>query len=308
MHGVRFLIAEYCIYFQGFNSSEKSRFRATKAGDFGGPLKSGHLLSSQHHVNNALCAASARSDVPKASQIGNYQILCRERTCVISPASKDAGSQDDDLKSPINPNFKAENKTANMRLISSSKLSLGSFGEKRPVSRAQNRNDFFNSIRKKTSVIPSGAAAPPESSYCVMEKSLSSELNAGCCADISISNQEENHGDAHASVINLEENSGDSGLGCGDGAGACCVETQLDRRFQSQSPEDDVENKQSLSCLDCNNCHEVVELNEQDKAFLQSLGWKEEDAKVEALTAEEITSFIKQVYICMVCIFPAFFF
>ena len=52
----------------------------------------------------------------------------------------------------------------------------------------------------------------------------------------------------------------------------------------------------------------MVDLNEQDKAFLRLLGWKEEDEEEEALTAEEISAFIKQVYACVVCIFPAFFF
>jgi len=110
-------------------------------------------------------------------------------------------------------------------------------------------------------------------------------------ADISMSNQEENHGDGYcsdASVINLEENNGDSGIGCGDGADASCVEKQIERRFQSQSPGDDLENKQS--CLDCN-CHRMVDLNEQDKAFLRLLGWKEEDEEEEAPTAEEISAF-----------------
>jgi len=83
------------------------------------------------------------------------------------------------------------------------------------------------------------------------------------------------------------------------------VEKQMDRRFQSQSLEDGLENKQS--CSDCN-CHQMVDLSEQDKAFLRLLGWKEEDEEEEALTAEEISAFIKQVYACVVCIFPAFFF
>ena len=70
-------------------------------------------------------------------------------------------------------------------------------------------------------------------------------------------------------MINLEENNGDSGIGCGDGADASCVEKQMERRFQSQSPEDDLENKQS--CSNCN-CHQMVDLNEQDKAFLRLQG------------------------------------
>jgi len=232
------LIGGYCIYFQGLNFLKKSRFRATKGGDFSGSPTSGQQLSSLLLVNNALHVASAKSDVPRpssaksdvprSSHIRNYQILCRERTGVLCPIVKDAGSQDDNLKSFINQNLQAESKGAtNMNLINLSRPSLGYFGEKRPLSLSHNRNDFFNSLRKKTRVIHSGGAAIPEPSSCVnVEWSLSSEQNKENCADISMSNQEENHGDGYcsdASVINLEENNGDSGIGCGDGADASCV-------------------------------------------------------------------------------------
>ena len=52
--GKRFLIGGYCIYFQGLNFLEKSRFRATKAENFSGSPTSGQQLSSQLLVNNAL--------------------------------------------------------------------------------------------------------------------------------------------------------------------------------------------------------------------------------------------------------------
>jgi len=224
--GKRFLIDGYCIYFQGLKSLDKSRLRAIKAGDFSGPPTSGQQLSSQLLVNNALHVASAKSDVPRPSHIRNYEILCRERTGVLSPAAKDAGSQDGNLKSSINQNLQAESKGANMSLINSSRPSLGYLEGKSPLSLAQNRNDFFNSLRKKTSAIHSGGVAIPEPSSCVnVEWSLSSEQNKGNCADISMSNQEGNHGDGYcsdASVINLEENSGYSGIGYGDGADASC--------------------------------------------------------------------------------------
>lgn len=298
-----------CIYFQGLNSSEKSKFRGTTKNGHYGPTRSSQQLSPQLlAVNNALRASAARSDAPKESQIGNFQVLCREKTGIISPvAANDAGSQDVILKSSINPNLKADNKGTNKSLLSSSKSGLGSF---------QDRSDFFNSIRKKTSVHHSVAAVPEPNCCDTMEKSLSVQQNSGTSADIAIINLDEwgngcsaeasvnEEGDhaegmsTDATVVNKEENAGESGATCGDGADASSVEKLLD-----MSSKDVIGNDQSSCCSDFN-CHLVVDLDERDKAFLRSLGWQE-DAPEEALTEEEIATFVKQVY-NTTCISPAF--
>ncbi|ONK55281.1 uncharacterized protein A4U43_UnF5570 [Asparagus officinalis] len=224
----------------GLNSSEKSKFR--------GPVSPG--------ANNAPRApAYTKSDIPKSSQIGNLQVLSREKTGVISPsAAKDSSSQDISPKSPINSNPKTKNRDMGMSLLP--------FGEKRPLSlaKAKNRNDFFNSLRTKSSVINNSSAdSNPEPSDSI-ENSLSLEENAMTCGDVSIIGQDsENESATDISVINLEET------------------------IVSESPKDIEGNQQSPP----------VDIDEKDKAFMKSLGWKE-DAKEEALTNEEISAFIKK--------------
>ncbi|ONK60896.1 uncharacterized protein A4U43_C08F23830 [Asparagus officinalis] len=239
------------------NSSENSKSRgAPRSGDFSGPHKNSQKsLSQLTVVNNALHVSAAKSDILKESQFGNLQVLSRERTGPISIAVQDAG-----LRSSVNSNLKAEAKDTSSSSI-----------EKRFTSKAQNRNAFFNSLRKKTSVNHSNASAVPEPSCCdTTEKPLSLEMHATICG----------------SVINEEEkNTDESVVSSGDSVDATYV-------FESQSPEDNGENERSLCGSNCN-CDTVVDPDEQEKAFLLSLGWKE-DAEEEALTEEEIAAFIKQ--------------
>lgn len=276
---------------------------ASRTGDLGGPPKGSS--SQMPVVNDALHTAAARSDGSKEKQLGNFQILTRERTGVIPPASKDAGSQDVSLKSSINPNPKAESKGSKTGLLASSKIGLGSFPEKRSNFLAQKR-EFFNSLRKKTTVNHSSsaaAAAAAQPSCCdAMDKLLSTEQNSEHCADFPMFAQEENHRDGYcsdASVINQEETSGDAGVNCGDGADTSFAEKPFDERLQSQTLQDGEENTQS-SCYSDAYCHPTADLDERDKVFLRSLGWTE-DATEEALTAEEIAAFVKQVHTYSFC-------
>ncbi|XP_038975849.1 uncharacterized protein LOC113461222 [Phoenix dactylifera] len=136
-----------------FNSSEKPKSKGARCGNFSALPKVGQQPSQL--IKHSFLAP-ARSDIPKTSQSGNLQVLNRERNAV-SPTAKEGPSVSKamspvgivplaaviPLKSPINSKVKVDN---NVTALSPTQ---SSFGEKRPFYQAQNRNDFFNSIRKK---------------------------------------------------------------------------------------------------------------------------------------------------------------
>ncbi|KAJ0976033.1 hypothetical protein J5N97_017998 [Dioscorea zingiberensis] len=136
------------------NSSDKSKLKGARGVDLVAASKATPQPSYQ--LPNHTLRAPARSDVPKASQAGNFQVLNRERngissagkdglnpTCVsrvVNPHVVVASTAAPPLKNSIDPKGRVQPTGQN------------AFVEKRHNSQTQNRNDFFNSIRKKTSM------------------------------------------------------------------------------------------------------------------------------------------------------------
>ncbi|KAJ6813846.1 uncharacterized protein M6B38_267550 [Iris pallida] len=254
----------------GLNSLEKPKSKGARAGQ--------ELSSQLVIVNNALRAVTARSDVPKASQVGNLQVLNRDRNSTISSSVvKDVSDSDVCLKSPTNQYLKAECKDTGSNSMSSSKRTLNSL-------QAKGRNAFFNSIRNKASVNPSTGIVPYPGGCLIdaSEKSLSlDEKITEKCAGASMINQE---GDANGSggvekVGNDDATSGE--------------EAQNEKRLQSESNVDDKQNSSQQSCFPVGNYDPVVDVDGEEAAFLRLLGW-DEHAEVEAIKDEEIAAFKKQ--------------
>ena len=92
----------------------------------------------------------SRSDTPKTPQLGNFQVLNREKNGVSPPPTQDAvvltGGQ---RPTPVvnGPLKTLQHVTPNGK---SMPISAAALGDKRTVCH-QNRSDFFNSLRKKTS-------------------------------------------------------------------------------------------------------------------------------------------------------------
>ncbi|KAJ6795373.1 serine/threonine-protein kinase fray2-like isoform X1 [Iris pallida] len=255
----------------GLNSSEKPKFKGAMAGK--------ELLSQLVVVNNALRACTLGSDVSKASQVGNLQVLNRERNATVSSSGvvEDVNDSDGNLKSPTNQNLKVECKDTSKNSMSSLKRSSCCFGK------AQDRINILNSLnRKAPSNLSTGVV--PDPGGCIFDASEKSSSLDG-----------QNSGDyAGASVINQEVDvNGNGGIGrVIDGDGALGEEVQ-NEDFQSETHVDNKENCNQPSWSSDDNYEQIADVDEEEASFLRSLGW-EEHAQVEAIKDEEIAAFKKQ--------------
>ncbi|PRQ21593.1 hypothetical protein RchiOBHm_Chr7g0240931 [Rosa chinensis] len=151
------------------NSSDKLKPKtAVRAGEMNAPVKGGQQQPSQsHHANQSLHGGPVKSDAPKTSH-GKFLVLKPVWENGISSSPKDVTSPTSNAssraansplavappvvsassRSPNNPKLSAvERKVAALDLKSGATL------EKRPsLSQVQSRNDFFNLLKKKTSV------------------------------------------------------------------------------------------------------------------------------------------------------------
>lgn len=130
-----------------------------------------HQSSSSHLVSQATRGAAARTDTSKSSQVGKFLVLKPVWDNGVSTASKDAASPTSNGGGKVTSNPLAAAPVATSaslrspihskpveRKATSSALNTGATVERRPSSsQAKSRNDFFNLMRKKSSITPSSA-------------------------------------------------------------------------------------------------------------------------------------------------------
>ncbi|KAG6520904.1 uncharacterized protein LOC122051788 [Zingiber officinale] len=203
----------------------------------------------------------ARSDIAKTLQVGNFQVLFREKNSIL-PAAKDGSSVSKIINhaglapSAAVPSTKNQ---ADLKLRVDEKngaLTRVSVGERKLLSRAQNRNDFFNLLRKKSLT------------------TSSSILESGSIEAIE---------NLHSSSLDNVQKNGHQGLDCSAENGSftnegCLSTDETDRLY--------ADNEKTKSFLDGG-------IDPEEEAFLQSLGW-DKNAGEEALTQEEIDSFLNK--------------
>lgn len=274
------------IFFQVPSSSDKSKPKAaTRTGEMNVTTKSGQQSQTVlHNANQSIRGGSVKSDTPKSSQ-GKFFVLKPGWENGVSPTPKDvisptnnASSRAANTQPAVAPpvvsaplrSLNSQNVSSVERKVAALDLKSGSTLEKKPsLSQLQSRNDFFNLIKKKTPRTSSNVL--PDSgtniSSPTTEKSgeISSEMHSDPTSPHSIENGAEVTGN-----------------------GGSCGEVQ---RFS------DVEEKNIWPT-------EAVYPDEEEAAFLRSLGW-EENCGEEALTEEEISAFWKEVNTsCFVLNFP----
>ncbi|KAK8951990.1 hypothetical protein KSP39_PZI003396 [Platanthera zijinensis] len=218
----------------GPNTADKSKTKGSKIVDF----SSIKQQSSSHFVSHT----SVRSETPKISLPGQFQVLNRERNG-FSPAAKDFLSSTNISRVPTSSGDPKGGAST-----------LRACVEKKIPSQTQKRNDFFNSLRKKTSPSQLGNAADDLS--CDISSSNAQKAGKLIAADST---------SAKPPSSSLNSNSAENG-NCFSG-GCCALEEP-----------------------------EKLVPDEEEAAFLRSLGW-EENAGEEALTREEIESFLSEVII-----------
>lgn len=151
--------------------------------------------------------------------------------------------------------------------------------EKRPTSQAQSRNEFFNSVRKKSMENPSSTAdSPTINSSSVLETSTASSPSFSVKSEMEAVCANTCHaGDTTTLGVSL---GGDS---------LAEIRGNSKKNGDAFDVQKHVSNGQKHPSLD------LIFSEEEEAAFLRSMGWEENDADEGGLTEEEINAFFKDV-------------
>ncbi|XVF36833.1 hypothetical protein REPUB_Repub19eG0092500 [Reevesia pubescens] len=247
------------------NSVDKSKAKPTvRTSEMNIAVKSGQQQPSViHHGNQSPHGGHVKSDMPKAS--GKLLVLKPGwENGVSSPTQKDVASPTTNANcSPVTSaparNSNNPKLSAGERKAAALNPIAGFTVEKRPsLAQTQSRNDFFNHLKKKTSTNTSAGLPDldPNVSSSTTEKSeVTKEL-------------------VSASATAQANENGTAATSNGD----TCQEAQ---RFS-----EDGEKKMSSTAM--------VYTDEEEAAFLRSLGWEENSGEDEGLTEEEINAFYQE--------------
>ncbi|XP_010245093.1 PREDICTED: uncharacterized protein LOC104588732 isoform X2 [Nelumbo nucifera] len=240
----------------------------------------------QQQQLSSLRGAPMRSDVSKTSHGGKLLVLKapREKNG-ISPIAKDGQSPTNVSKVANNPlalapsaaftPLKSPNnsKLSNERKSAAASLMHGSSVEKRPTtSQVQSRNDFFNLMRKKTSGNLSSAA--PDPSPVVSSSLLDKSTEQTALPAAPVSPQSSDAPSPDPSCLDWSTENGSETISNGNAS-------EESQRF--------LNNGEKHSSPDA-----FVYPDEEEAAFLRSLGWDENAGEEEGLTEEEISAFYKE--------------
>ncbi|XVE60392.1 hypothetical protein DITRI_Ditri05aG0125100 [Diplodiscus trichospermus] len=255
------------------NSVDKSKAKpAVRTSEMNIAVKSGQQQPSLiHHGSQSPHGGQIKSDMPKTS--GKLLVLKPGwENGLSSPTKKDVASPTTNANSRVTtsqhavaPGMSALARNSNNPKLSAGERKAAALNpiagftvEKRPsLAQTQSRNDFFNLLKKKTSTNTSAGLSnsDPHISSSTIEKS---EVTKEVCSASSTAHANEN---------------GTAATSNGD----TCQEVQ---RFS-----DGCENMSSAA---------MVYPDEEEAAFLRSLGWEENSGDDEGLTEEEINAFYQE--------------
>ncbi|CAK9179565.1 unnamed protein product [Ilex paraguariensis] len=240
-----------------------------------------HQTSSSHLVSLSPRGGPVKSDVLKTYNVGKLHILrpARERNGVC-PA-KDSLSPTSGSKIANSPLAIAPSVVGSAPLrspgnnptlaIADCKPALGTL-EKRPTSHVQSRNDFFNLVRQKSMTSSSSAVADPSRAVSPSALDKPGETEAPSASAIP------QNGDAPLPDRSTSSQSIKRMSELASNGYAC------------NGPQKSLNNGKSHSTSDAIICSE-----EEEAAFLRSLGWEENAGEDEGLTEEEIKAFYRDV-------------
>ncbi|XWS25214.1 hypothetical protein CRYUN_Cryun27aG0050400 [Craigia yunnanensis] len=251
------------------NSVDKSKAKpAVRTSEMNIAVKSGQQQPSLiHHGNQSPHSGHVKSDMPKTS--GKLLVLKPGReNGVSSPTQKDVASPKTNANSRVTT---SQHAVAPARNLNNPKLSAGERKaaalnpiagftlEKRPsLAQTQSRNDFFNLLKKKTSRNTSAGLSDSDP-HILSSTTEKSEVTKEV---------------VNASAATHANENGTAATSNGD----TCQEAP---RFS-----DDGEKNMSSTAL--------VYPDEEEAAFLRSLGWEENSGEDEGLTEEEISAFYQE--------------
>ncbi|KAE8674558.1 Mitogen-activated protein kinase kinase kinase 1, putative isoform 1 [Hibiscus syriacus] len=251
------------------NSVDKSKGKpAVRTSEINIAVKSGQQqLALIHHGNQSPHGGHVKSDMPKTS--GKLLVLKPGwENGVSSPTQKDVVSPSSgNSKVTVSTQAAGPTRSSNRPKLSAGERKVAALNsvagftvEKRPsLAQTQSRNDFFNLLKKTSAKTSAGHSdSHPRVSPSTSEKSeVTKEV-------VSVSST------AHAN-----EN-GTAATSHGD-ADAC---------QEAQSFADDCERNMGSASM--------IHPDEEEAAFLRSLGWEENSGEDEGLTEEEINAFYQE--------------
>lgn len=151
--------------------------------------------------------------------------------------------------------------------------------EKRPTSQAQSRNEFFNSVRKKSMENPSSTADSP-----TLNSSSALETSTASSPSFSVKSEME------AMCANTYQAGDTTTLGVSLGGDSLSeIGGDTKKNGDAFDMQKHVSNGKKHPSLD------LIFSEEEEAAFLRSMGWEENDADEGGLTEEEINAFFKDV-------------
>ncbi|XP_042010849.1 uncharacterized protein LOC121759359 [Salvia splendens] len=237
-----------------------------------------HSISSPLPVNQSPRGGPVKGDFSKASNVGKLQVLkpAREKNGV-SPVVKDNLSPTSGSSVAPSPSVSGSSvtKVPPNNAVPDRKPALTSL-EKRPTSQARSRNDFFNLVRKKSMVNPAPADSATENA--------SSDLDTGSSMSPSFSDK-----NAEMDVMPATSQPVELPLSLGPNVDLL---SEVKPGSISNGDASDVQ-----KCVSNGKKHPSLNLilpEEEEAAFLRSLGWEENNDE-GGLTVEEITAYYRDL-------------
>lgn len=269
---------------QVLTSSDKQRIKVSQQH---------HPTSSSLSVNHSPRGGPVKGDVSKASNTGKLHVLkpVREKNSA-APVVTDSNS------SPVSGR-KVTSPAPAVPSVSGSAATRGPLNnpvpdrkpvlgvlEKRPTSQARSRNDFFNTVRKKSLANSSSVADPS------MVNS-SSLVDSGAAISPSF---REKLAEMAIEPASDTPQAGDDILGLSP-SGDHSSETRDDHLTCKNAFCDDQKHVKNGKIHPSS---DPIASEEEEATFLRSLGW-EEDADEGGLTEEEISAFFRDVTKVLKC-------
>ena len=226
------------------------------------PEDSGTSSAGKLHVLKPARERNALSPPAKdsSSPISSSRVASRP----FAVASSVVGSAP--LRSPRNnPNLASAKRKPTMAIL-----------EKKPTPQAQSRSDFFNLMRKKSMTSPSSSATAVTPS--LLDKSDGTETGSAPVVphDIDSLSLESFAGDQSIVKMNDTKSNGNA--------------FEMNQESLNDRHEESLNNGKDHSSSNA-----ILYSEEEEAAFLHSLGWEENAEEDEGLTEEEINSFYKDV-------------
>ncbi|KAL8521011.1 hypothetical protein ACS0TY_011524 [Phlomoides rotata] len=241
------------------NSSDKQR------------SKVGQQQHSSLPLNHSPRGGPVKGDVPKASNVGKLHVLkpAREKNGV-TPVVKDNLSPTSGSSIAASPSVPGSASTKGpLNTAIPDRKPVMTVLEKRPTSQAQSRNDFFKLMRKKSMANAVSSDSTVESSQSVDTGPVASPSISDKHSEVEAMPATSHPVEAPSSVDHISEEKTDS-ICNGD---AC--ENVISNGEKHPSPD-------------------PIISEEEEAAFLRSLGWEENDDE-GGLTEEEINAFYRDL-------------